>query len=86
MLEKLNVEMPWNDMSIEDALKYMELKKENNKIRSLYNLSSMIVCTITPTISLIGLLMIAIQTPGLINLFYIIFCLVNIYNSWDFVY
>lgn len=85
-LDKINVELPKTEMTREEALKYMELRKEKNKVRTCYNLLSMIVCTISPTISLIGLLMIAIQTPGLINLFYIIFCLLNIYNSKDFVY
>jgi hypothetical protein len=86
VLEKLGCELPRNDMSIEESLKYVELKKENNSLRSLYNVSSMLVCTVSPTISLIGLLMIAIQTPGLINLFYIVFCLTNIYQSKNFLY
>lgn len=85
-LEKIKVELPSHELTREQVMKYMDLQKEKNWTRNFYNLASMVVCTISPTISLIGLLMIAIQTPGLINLFYIVFCLINIYNSKDFIY
>lgn len=59
-LEKLKLDFPWNDLNKDEVIKYMEIQKEKNWTWNFYNLSSMVVCTISPTISLIGLLMIAI--------------------------
>jgi len=59
-LEKIKLDLPWDDMNREEVIKYMDLQKEKNWTRNFYNLISMVVCTISPTISLIGLLMIAI--------------------------
>jgi len=59
-LDKINVDLPSNEMTRDQVMKYMDLQKEKNWTWNFYNLSSMVVCTISPTISLIGLLMIAI--------------------------
>ena len=59
-LDKINIDLPSNEMTRDQVMKYMDLQKEKNWTRNFYNLASMVVCTISPTISLIGLLMIAI--------------------------
>lgn len=77
--EKIELEMPKVKETDYEVKEYIHSRKGKSWQRFFYNGMSALVYMVSPILSLIGLLVIALQTPGLINLFYLLFCLWHIH-------
>ena len=69
-----------------DAMKYVDRLKNKMFLPKFYDGLSTVICSTSSIITLILLLMISFQIKGLVNLFYVCYCLWFISKSMNFVY
>lgn len=69
-----------------EAQKYIDSVKNKMLIVTMYKGLTIAICSTSSVVSLVCLLMIAFQIEGLINLFYICFCLYYLTKVTNFVY
>ena len=67
-------------------IQYISQKKRKMILRLIHNTLVDIFCSISSILTLLSLLLMSFNTGGLINLFYVIFCLTFIYQMKNFIF
>jgi len=86
ILEK-NSTAKMSDIEYERSIvSYIFQKKKKMVMRVLHTTLVDISCSISSVLTLLSLLLISFNTTGLINLFYVVFCLVFLYQMKSFIF
>lgn len=66
--------------------KYIARKKKKMILRIIHTFTVDVACSVSSILTLLALLLLAFDANGVINLFYVVFCLVFIYQMKNFIY